>query len=329
MVVYDSDLQLDDFVVTFGNNETFTPNIKHAFKQGSRSKAIDLPGDDRFIKKIDIAYSNLAGGGKARVEIYGRDTGKPRPPKPDDWKFDSKGWTLLGNETVDGKRDKDIVKVGKYNGRFDQLTMVVYDSDLQLDDFVVTFGNNETFSPNIKHAFKEGSRSKVIDLPGDDRFIKTIELKYSNLPGGGKARVEIYGRDTGKPRPPKPDPQPTPTPTPDPGGGGVDTTGYTVLGSAIVDGKRDRDVVTVTDAGAYRGLMVRATGGDIDLADVIITFRNKETHSIGKLSLTTKTPAAKVDLPGDKRKIKSIELVYAGPPKTGTPTVELYGKNKK
>src|SRR5689334_1120097 len=108
MVVYDSDLQLDAFVVTFGNNETFAVDkIKHVFKENSRSKVIDLPGDDRRIKQIDVAYSNRPGGGKARAEIYGRDTGKPKPPKQDDWKFDARGWTLLGSETVNGKHDRD------------------------------------------------------------------------------------------------------------------------------------------------------------------------------------------------------------------------------
>jgi hypothetical protein len=116
-----------------------------------------------------------------------------------------------------GKTDRDTIMVGKYQGRFDQLTMVVTDSDLQLDDFVVTFGNGEQFSPKIKVMFKEGSRSRAIDLPGDDRFIRKIELRYSNLPGGGRAHVDIYGRDTGKPRPTPPPPTTTTT-------GGTTTT---------------------------------------------------------------------------------------------------------
>jgi len=204
MVVTDSDLELVDFVVTFGNNETFRPNVKHTFREGARTRAIDLPGNTRTIKKIET-YANLPGGGKARVELWGRQRaggggGGAAPPAP---VFDSKGWTLLGSQTVSGrggKADKDVIVVGKQEGRFDQLTMVVTDSDLDLLDLVVTFGNNTTFQPKVKHVFKEGARSRVIDLPGNDRFIKQIELTYTNLPGGGKARVEVWGRNVGKKR---------------------------------------------------------------------------------------------------------------------------------
>lgn len=76
--------------------------------------------------------------------------------------------------------------------------MVVTDSDLELIDMVIKFGNNTTFKPKVKHFFKEGARTRVIDLPGNNRFIKEIELTYANLPGGGKAQVEVWGRNVGK-----------------------------------------------------------------------------------------------------------------------------------
>jgi hypothetical protein len=47
--------------------------------------------------------------------------------------------------------------------------------------------------------FKEGSRTRVVDLPGDDRVIKAINLRYKNLPGGGRAKVEVWGWKTESP----------------------------------------------------------------------------------------------------------------------------------
>ena len=41
------------------------------------------------------------------------------------------------------------------------------------------------------HLVREGTRTRVIDLPGDDRVIKVIKFKYRNLPGGGKAKVQV------------------------------------------------------------------------------------------------------------------------------------------
>ena len=199
MVVKDSDLELMSFIVTFGNGKKFDPKVRHAFKEDSRTRVIDLPGADRFIKSIALKYSNLPGGGKASVEIYGKDTAQESANKGRQAAgFDTNGWALLGGSTIEGKKDKDLIKVGKAAGRIDQITMLVMDSDLELDSMTVTFGNGKKMTPEVRHSFKEGSRTRVIDLPGADRFIKTIAVKYTNTPGTGKARVEFWGKDTGQ-----------------------------------------------------------------------------------------------------------------------------------
>ena len=118
-------------------------------------------------------------------------------------RWDNKGWVKLGERDVDRKVDRDRITVGRQEGKFTKLTIAVEDSDLELLDFVITFANNQKFDPKVKHIFKEGSRTRVIDLPGDERVIKTIDLKYKNLPGGGKAKVEVWGwktEDGGKDR---------------------------------------------------------------------------------------------------------------------------------
>ena len=52
--------------------------------------------------------------------MYGRDrraNNGPRPPAPPvAWQFDAKGWTLLGTQKVNGRRDKDTIRVGRYAG---------------------------------------------------------------------------------------------------------------------------------------------------------------------------------------------------------------------
>lgn len=106
--------------------------------------------------------------------------------------WDNKGWVKLGERSVDRKFDKDKIVVGSKD-RFTKITLVVEDSDLELLDLEVIFGDNEKFHPETKHVFREGSRTRVIDLPGDQRMIKEINLKYKNLPGGGKATVEVWG----------------------------------------------------------------------------------------------------------------------------------------
>ena len=82
----------------------------------------------------------------------------PPPPPAPSW--DPVGWTLLGSQTVEGKKDRDTYVVGKKAGKLDRITIVVKDSDLEMIDFVVVFENGQTFEPKLKHTFREGERTR-------------------------------------------------------------------------------------------------------------------------------------------------------------------------
>lgn len=111
--------------------------------------------------------------------------------------WDNKGWVKLGEQTVNGKVDRDTIRVGKQEGKFTKLTLVVEKSELELLDFEVTFANGEKWHPDgITHYFRESSRTRVIDLPGDERMIQKIDVKYRNLPRGGNAKLEVWGWKT-------------------------------------------------------------------------------------------------------------------------------------
>jgi hypothetical protein len=105
------------------------------------------------------------------------------------------GWERLGAREVDFQRDRDTIEVGKSEGRFKQLQIRVKGAPIEMSDMVVTFGNGETFSPNLRERFAEGTGSKTIDLPGDRRTIKRIDFRYKSIKRReGKGRVEVYAR---------------------------------------------------------------------------------------------------------------------------------------
>jgi len=110
-------------------------------------------------------------------------------------RWDSSGWVKLGEREVNGRYDHDKIDVGAYEGKFAKLTLYVERSEMELLDFEITFGNNERFHPEVHHYFREGTRTRVIDLPGDTRVIKNINLRYKNCcegrsmgPEGRRAR---------------------------------------------------------------------------------------------------------------------------------------------
>jgi hypothetical protein len=227
LLVQRSDIELLDFEITFVNGERYHPPLRHFFREGQRTRVIDLPGDDRVIRDINMRYKNLAGGGSASVSVWGwksgdgggggggggaggggaggaiggdgdrdRDRGRDRDRDrgSSDSGWDSTGWRLLGERSVAGRYDRDTISVGAYKGRFEKLSMVVLGSDLELLDFAVKFDSGRSYRPATRHHFREGSRSRIFDLPGDDRVIRQIDLRYKNTAGGGSARVQIWAR---------------------------------------------------------------------------------------------------------------------------------------
>lgn len=179
--VEDSSLVMFDIKVTFGNGETFSPNVRLVFDENSASRVIDLPGGARNIKHVEFRYGNIPGGGKARVIL----SGKSAAPPP---------WANLGERRVDGRFDGDRIVVGGDEGKFRSIQIRVEDSALVLFDVKVTFGNGQTFSPNTRYVFAEGSATRVIDLPGEARNIARVDFKYGNLPTGGAASVQLWGK---------------------------------------------------------------------------------------------------------------------------------------
>lgn len=162
------------------------PTIDRYFRENQRTRAIDIPGDERAIKYIEFKYRNLAGGGRAKIEVWAQQA--PRV-------WNNEGWRMLGERTVNGRRaDKDRLVVGRNEGKFRRLTLVVLDSDLELTDFKIKFARGPVFDPALgQQVFDEG-RTRVIDLPGDKRVIKSIDFAYRNLPGGGNAKIQVWGK---------------------------------------------------------------------------------------------------------------------------------------
>jgi hypothetical protein len=311
LVVEDSDIELFDLVIHFGNGETYSPTTRHYFKEGSRTGLIDLPGDARYVKKVVFKYGNLPGGGKARIQLWGVAVKEPPPPPPPPFTWDNKGWTMLGERQVHGKKDKDTIFVGAYEGKFDQLTFVVGDSDVDIQKITVHFSSGKKLQLRFKHSFKEGQRTAVIDLPGNNRRIKKIEMKYKNVAGGGRATVQAWGRDT---RPRAEEPR-------------WDSRGWDKLGEIKVDSKYDSDSIKVgRDDGRFTKLTFAVEDNDVEIYDITVVFGNKETLSLkDRLVFREGQRTGAIDLPGEKRFIKRVDFKFGKIARGRNATVVVYG----
>ena len=118
-----------------------------------------------------------------------------RRAAPRDVRADSRAdWNKLGERWVDGTRDRDVIAVGARDRAYRRIMIVVEHSALEMQDVVVRFNDGSSFSPPTRHVFAANTRSHVIDLPGTRRSIHSVEFRYGNLPGGGRAQAELWAQ---------------------------------------------------------------------------------------------------------------------------------------
>lgn len=199
-------LEMYNIKLTFGNGDTWSPETRVQFHEGSWSRTIDLPGPARLVRRIDFWYRSRLRRGAATVRVFGRSADAPDsprtvaearealaagPPPPP-----TAGWEHLGVRPVDFRVDHDVVLAGG-QGAFRAVRFDVEGGNLEMFDVKITFGNGETFSPNTRLVFDAGAHSRVIDLPGNARIVRRIDFFYRSVGGlrtGSKATVHVYGR---------------------------------------------------------------------------------------------------------------------------------------
>jgi hypothetical protein len=104
-------------------------------------------------------------------------------------------WELLGRKEVSFLVERDTIDVGRSEGRFRALKIVVEGAPVEMRDIRVTFGDGSTFHPETRLNFAENSVSRSIDLPGGNRIIRKIDFLYRKTSGlFRQATVTVYGR---------------------------------------------------------------------------------------------------------------------------------------
>ena len=116
------------------------------------------------------------------------------PPRSVAGHPDMTGWRLLGDAWVTGQFQREIIRVGKYEGRVARVMLVFTHGNLDIGDVVIQFGNGQRWSPGLRSSFGDGSRSRAIDLPGHVRFIRGVELVRGAVSSGGRVHAEIWGQ---------------------------------------------------------------------------------------------------------------------------------------
>ncbi len=104
-------------------------------------------------------------------------------------------WNLLGTQKVGFNVDRDVIRVGRQEGRFRAIKLRVIGNDIELLDLKVIYANGQPDDLAVRQFLRKGSETRAIDLKGDRRSIQEIQLVYKSKPSfKGRATVEVYGQ---------------------------------------------------------------------------------------------------------------------------------------
>jgi hypothetical protein len=185
-----NDIEMINVRVVYLNGfaEEFPVNQRLRARQ---SISVDLRGERSYIQQIEFVYRsrlNFKGQATLRIDAQSARRGPPGPgpgPKVE----------LLGSQKIGFKTDRDVLKVGRKEGRFRRIALRAIDNDIEILDMKVFYGRGPADDIQVRRVLRAGQRSEPIDLRGDEpRVINRIEFVYRARPNfRGAATLEVYG----------------------------------------------------------------------------------------------------------------------------------------
>lgn len=236
-------------------------------------------------------------------------------------------WVKLGEQRVGFNVDRDSIQVGRQEGRFRALKLVVRGADIFMIDMKVIYANGEAEDLVVNQPIRAGTETRPLDLRGNARSVQRVDFVYRARPGfSGRATVELFGL-AGDDRGGGPGFAGPPGPPPTRIYGGEVPRGWVLFGTQTVGFQADRDVIRLgRDVGRFQKIALRVQRNDIFLREITIRYSRGEVQ---RLPINAEIQANGVTQPIDIRdgRIDQIELVYqARPGFRGQAVVEVYGE---
>jgi hypothetical protein len=160
-----------------GFSEDF--RIDQLIQQG-RDIELDLRGERSYIRQIEMIYRSRPDfRGQAIVSVYGDPV---RRGTPVDFPTGSAGWVELGCQQVNLiGRDRDVIQVGRRDGRFKAIRLAVRGADVEMLDLRVIYADGRPDDIPVKNLIRAGERTRPLDLDGWERAIDRIEMTYRTV----------------------------------------------------------------------------------------------------------------------------------------------------
>lgn len=199
------DVRIEDLRVIYGNGQPDRIVVRAEIRDGASTRPLDLQGRERAIERIEIvSQRDDRGRGRrpARLCVAGLSDETPRLgmpnlgiPVPGIPGLPQAGrWEMLGCQQVGLAMDRDVIRVGRREGRFRAIRLEVAGNDVQIESLTVVYGNGERDQLPVRAFVRQGTQTAPLDLRGRERAIERIELIYRAVANHrGVARVCASG----------------------------------------------------------------------------------------------------------------------------------------
>ncbi len=172
---------------------------------------IELRGERSFLREIEFTYrARPSFAGQATMRIFGEPSRRRDGPPPamsgpppiiggdrDRDRDRRADWTELGCKQVSlFGRDRDSIRVGRREGRFQAIRLYVRGADVEMLDLQVVYANGQSDDVRVRSVIRQGDRTRPLELAGDrGRSIDRIDMVYRTIPNfKGLATVCVEGQ---------------------------------------------------------------------------------------------------------------------------------------
>ncbi len=155
--------------------------IDRLIRQGTEMP-IDLRGERSFLKQVEMIYRSRPDfRGEALIKVFGEPMRRfGGPPGPPPGRGDE--WTELGCQQVNlFGTDRDTIRVGRRDGRFKAIRLLVRGADVEMLDLKVIYANGQPDDIPVKNLIRAGERTRPLDLRGWERAIDRVDMVYRTV----------------------------------------------------------------------------------------------------------------------------------------------------
>jgi len=107
-------------------------------------------------------------------------------------------WVRLGDRHVGFISDHDTIEVGRHEGKFKRIKLIVRKNDIELNSIKILFGNGEVEDVVFQQHIRDGGEAVINLRTGwhEGRYIRAVEMHYHSRPDfRGEAIAELWGQE--------------------------------------------------------------------------------------------------------------------------------------